>query len=158
MSRVFFKKYKSKHFSIPSSSVSDISASELSYLKAEVWSLQNHLRQEKISNRNLAVSKIITLLNQHGLVIFLFKESYRKLASEKYELLEELTRQNISIKKLHEELDQERLYRKFGNINHHTLSLDIYFSFFLFTEKSTICLSTKMKHCRRILIKITSFW
>lgn len=59
MSRVFFKKNKSKHFSIPSSSISDISANELSYLKAEVWTLQQALRQEKICNRNLGVSKII---------------------------------------------------------------------------------------------------
>lgn len=41
-------------------------------------------------------------------MILYIKETYRKLANEKYELLEELTRQNVSIKKLHEELDLER--------------------------------------------------
>lgn len=36
----------------------EVSASELSYLKAQVWSLQNVLRQEKANLKNLTVSWI----------------------------------------------------------------------------------------------------
>lgn len=59
MSRMIFKKNRSKHASISSPSISDVSATELSYLKAEVWSLQNNLRKEKISIKNLSVRKCI---------------------------------------------------------------------------------------------------
>jgi predicted nuclease with TOPRIM domain len=65
-----------------------VSASELSYLKAEIWALQNKLKDEKQSTHSLS-------------------ESFRKLANEKYELLEELTKRNMAIEKLHEKLDAE---------------------------------------------------
>lgn len=68
---------------------SEYSASELSYLRAEVWSLKNKLKDEEISTKNLS-------------------ESFRKLANEKYELLEELTRQNLSVHELYVKLDRER--------------------------------------------------
>jgi hypothetical protein len=70
-------------------SKSDVSASELSYLKAEVWSLQNKLRDEKINTCNLS-------------------ESFRTVANEKYELLDEITRQNVLIAELYDKLDHER--------------------------------------------------
>ncbi|KAG5679068.1 hypothetical protein PVAND_008665 [Polypedilum vanderplanki] len=65
-----------------------VSASELSYLKAEVWALQNKLKDEKASTKSLS-------------------ESFRKLANEKYELMEELTRKNLMIEELHKKLDEE---------------------------------------------------
>ncbi|KAL7051475.1 hypothetical protein ACKWTF_004477 [Chironomus riparius] len=70
-------------------SKSEVSASELSYLKAEVWSLQNKLRDEKINTSNLS-------------------ESFRTVANEKYELLDELTRHNLLIAELYDKLDHER--------------------------------------------------
>lgn len=61
MSRVIFKKNRTKHASISSPSISSniSSASELSYLKAQVWSLLNHLREEKVSTKNLSVRNYI---------------------------------------------------------------------------------------------------
>lgn len=69
---------------------SEVSASELSYLRAEVWSLQNRLRDEKSGTDNLI-------------------ESFKKLANEKYELLDELTKHKQMNQQMLEELSLERL-------------------------------------------------
>lgn len=67
----------------------EVSASELSYLKAQVWSLQNSLRDEKMNVDSLS-------------------ESFRTVANEKYELMDELTRRNLLVSELYDKLDHER--------------------------------------------------
>ena len=86
-------------------SKSDVSASELSYLKAELWSLQNKLRDEKINTCNLS-------------------ESFRTVANEKYELLDEITRQNLLITELYDKLDHERCIQFISIIYYLMISRD----------------------------------
>lgn len=71
------------------SSLSSTSASELSYLKASVWSLENRLKEASFSSKNLS-------------------NSYSEVTKEKYELLEELTKEKEINRNLFEQMKHER--------------------------------------------------
>lgn len=73
----------------PNSSLSSTSASELSYLKASVWSLENRLKEASFSSKNLS-------------------NSYSQVTKEKYELLEELTKEKEINRNLFEQIKHER--------------------------------------------------
>lgn len=92
---------------------SEVSASELSYLTAQVWTLENRLREEKRSTLNLTVKKNLLgltfkLLNLLFCVIF-HQESFQSVANEKYELLQELTCQKQLFQQLYDNFQRERL-------------------------------------------------
>ena len=61
----------------------------MSYLKASVWSLENRLKEATYSTNNLS-------------------HSYSKVTKEKYELLEELTKEKEINRNLFEQMKHER--------------------------------------------------
>lgn len=94
------------------SAVSEISATELSYLTAQVWTLENRLREAKQSTLNLTVRRPaasqLQIAQPHLCFIF-DQESLQSVANEKYELLQELTCQKQLFQQLYDDLQRERL-------------------------------------------------
>ena len=88
---------------------SDVSASELSYLTAQVWTLENRLKEETRSTLNLTVTRLPKIFLLRFTKLCSFKESYQSVANEKYELLQELTCQKQLCQQMYDDLQHERL-------------------------------------------------
>lgn len=153
MSRVIFKKNRTKHASISSPSISSniSSASELSYLKAQVWSLLNHLREEKVSTKNLSVRNYIIFCD-----IMILTCSFRNRLKNS-----QMKNMNYS-KNWQGEIFQwknfKRNWIKRGYIAWHKSQLELSFISFFVLGKSMISLWMRMKHCRKKLISIALCW
>lgn len=88
---------------------SEISASELSYLTAQVWTLENRLREEKRCTLNLTVSRYLLQLPIPKNTFIFDQESIQSVVNEKYELLHELTCQKQLFQRQYDDLQRERL-------------------------------------------------
>lgn len=86
----------------------EVSASELSYMKAQTWSLENQLKAERKSIQNLSVFRSDLSVTLLECCTNKFQHSFEDTIKEKYELLEELTNQKLLCMQLSEELEKEK--------------------------------------------------
>lgn len=142
-----------------SSTSSEVSASELVYLRAQVWILEKKLEQEKNCLQNMTVNCAIldALINN---LSFASKESFKKVANEKFELIQELTKQNKSYLQLCEDIQMERLTTMLTKsiwplFHNEAIWIQRRFCFTGRTMKSS---RMKLSVCKGKWIRIVWFW